>query len=360
MFGKSNDEEAIQTVGALLRTLGTVDAEPVERQRLEAWAQHVVLQTAAPTTGLRPTHGRRDWPGVRAATTEIVERRAQRTQRAVGELRETVSAVTRTLVRAIAEDKNDDVTVKDELVRLHDAVQHGAAADIKRAAHDAVTVLAALLEGREKRHAAREQALHAETQRLSTRLEDSRKQAVEDALTGLVNRRGFDDDLARAVESCAVVGDRCCVVLFDLDHFKRVNDSWGHAAGDAVLKAVSRSLTLSFPRRGDCVARFGGEELVVLLRGTSITDARRLAERSLASIRALEIPVGDRRICVTASAGVAELSDDDDAVSFLQRADACLYAAKNAGRDRVVGDAGIQRPSQGVPSPTSPQGLRSA
>ena len=347
---RANEDDAIQTVGALLRTLGNVDSEPEERELLEDWAQHVILQAPAPT-GMRAGGGRRDWPGVRAATTEVVEERARRSQRAVGDLRETVTTVTRTLVRALAEDQNDDVAAKTELVKLKDAAERGSPEEVKRAANDAVSALGALLAARERRHAVRVQQLHDETQRLSSHLESSRKQAVEDALTGLVNRRGFDADLARAVESCAVVGDRSCVILFDLDHFKRINDSWGHAAGDAVLKAVSRTLSLSFPRRGDCVSRFGGEELAVLLRGTTIKDALRLADRCLAAIRQLEVPVGERRVCVTASAGVAELADDDDAVSFLERADACLYAAKSAGRDRAVADPGLQRPAREARAP---------
>jgi diguanylate cyclase (GGDEF)-like protein/PAS domain S-box-containing protein len=159
--------------------------------------------------------------------------------------------------------------------------------------------------------------------------------ARTDALTGLANHRAFrerlESDSARAVRT----GFPVSLVIVDLDRFKRINDTWGHQAGDAVLREVARRL-LACARRGDLAARIGGEELAWLLPDTGLAAARDAAERLRRAIRELPIaPVGT----VTASLGVAELGPggEDDLV---RRADAALYRAKEGGRDACVVDGG--------------------
>ncbi len=159
--------------------------------------------------------------------------------------------------------------------------------------------------------------------------------ARTDALTGLANHRAFrerlDSDSARARRT----GFPVSLVIVDLDRFKRVNDTWGHQTGDAVLREVARRLQAS-ARRGDLPARIGGEELAWLLPDTGLAAARDAAERLRRAIRDIPIPpVGT----VTASIGVAEMGPGgpDDLV---RRADAALYRAKEAGRDRYVADEG--------------------
>ena len=159
--------------------------------------------------------------------------------------------------------------------------------------------------------------------------------ALCDPLTGLANRRAFDDALAQEVARAAAAGAPLAVVALDVDHFKRVNDAHGHAAGDAVLAEVAARAHAAL-RGGDLLARVGGEEFAAILPGASLAQAREAAERIRARIAAAPILAAGASLAVTASLGCASLSPDDrGGDSLLARADARLYEAKAAGRDRV-------------------------
>jgi len=167
-----------------------------------------------------------------------------------------------------------------------------------------------------------------------------------DVLTGWHNRRYLTvrllEELARARRDKAGI---VCLML-DVDHFKNVNDNWGHAAGDAVLRELAHRIE-SQVRASDVAARYGGEEFVVLLPGTEVASAKLLAERIRTTISdsSIELPSGDT-VSITASIGIAEvrpLADDVDLKtlgdSLIARADVALYAAKAAGRDQVIVEA---------------------
>lgn len=171
------------------------------------------------------------------------------------------------------------------------------------------------------------------TLRLVRRL---RHLSQHDALTGLLNRRALMDALEREWQRLRRHGQPFAVLMLDLDHFKRVNDSLGHAAGDLVLTEAARRLAAS-ARASDVVARAGGEEFMVLLPGADTKGATRAAERLLARLREQPVDLPARSLPVTASAGVAlALASDTGVAAVLARADAALYRAKEAGRDRVV------------------------
>jgi diguanylate cyclase (GGDEF)-like protein len=157
--------------------------------------------------------------------------------------------------------------------------------------------------------------------------------ARTDALTGLANHRAFRERLESDTARARRTGLPVSLVMIDLDHFKRVNDTWGHQGGDAVLREVARRLQAS-ARRGDLSARVGGEELAWLLPETGLAAARDAAERLRRSIGGTPMAPADT---ITASLGVAELGPGgpDDLV---RRADAALYRAKQGGRDACVVD----------------------
>lgn len=333
------DDAALEELGALLRRLGESGDADDERQRLEAWAHHVLLQGPVPDKGQRLPPGRRDWRGMRAYVDDVLRARSTRNGKAIGDLRDTVGAMTRTLVRALSEDKTTDDRARLELGHLKMVAELRPPEEVKRCALAVVESLSTLMNEREERHLVRLRELDERTRGLEGRLVEAQRERHEDALTGLINRRGLDQELDRALEARQHLGDTCSVILFDLDHFKNVNDTWGHVGGDIALKAFSRTLSLCFPRKDDCVARYGGEEFMVVLRGAHAADALRLAERCLQRVRAAVVDLGGGSVVVTASAGVAEVRRDDDAHSFVARADASLYRAKRAGRDRALGDA---------------------
>jgi diguanylate cyclase (GGDEF)-like protein len=161
-------------------------------------------------------------------------------------------------------------------------------------------------------------------------------QASTDSLTGLANRRMFDEELALEWRRADRVGDSLALVLLDLDDFKRVNDAHGHQAGDAVLRAVGEILG-SGVRQVDLAGRYGGEEFALILPETDLAGAQRLAERLRVALEnaATEIPSGDT-LTTTASFGVAVKGELESAEDLVAAADEALYAAKRAGKNRVV------------------------
>ncbi|MHA3903624.1 sensor domain-containing diguanylate cyclase [Castellaniella sp. WN] len=166
-----------------------------------------------------------------------------------------------------------------------------------------------------------------------------RELTLRDPLTGLLNRRGLDEALARFAEAEGSTV-RGVLVIFDLDHFKRVNDVHGHDAGDVALRWVAEVLLNLLRRRSDVLARFGGEEFVALLPATSLEDAVILASGVLDHVRRNPVDLeGGVAIDLTLSAGVAEWREGETPQSLFRRADENLYRAKTSGRDRLVADA---------------------
>lgn len=161
-----------------------------------------------------------------------------------------------------------------------------------------------------------------------------------DGLTGIHNRRWFNQTYQRLLQRAKRGNESLCLVVVDVDHFKSFNDRYGHHAGDQVLISVAESLA-SAMRPTDLLARYGGEEFVVILPGTGIDGAKVCAERLRATVAAsrVERPDGDGELpAVTVSLGVAQFQPLGDGSQLFARADAALYRAKEQGRNRVVCD----------------------
>jgi diguanylate cyclase (GGDEF)-like protein len=158
--------------------------------------------------------------------------------------------------------------------------------------------------------------------------------ANNDALTGLPNKRATEDTVKRFVAQAIRSGTPLATIMLDLDHFKQINDRFGHALGDEVLAAVGAVLSATL-RIGDFAGRFGGEEFLVVLPETPLDVAVAVSERIRRAVAAISVPGLDRAI--TASLGVAALDDHaDNAIGLLRAADKAQYAAKAAGRDRIA------------------------
>ena len=170
---------------------------------------------------------------------------------------------------------------------------------------------------------------------LEAALEQNRLLATQDTLTGCLNRRAMTEKLGEALAMAARFGTPCSVILIDLDHFKHVNDAYGHAAGDEVLRTVA-DLARSQLRDVDSLGRWGGEEFLVLLPATNAPDALVCAERLQAKLAQVSFPTISPDLHLSFSAGVAAIGRDERLATLIDRADKAMYQAKQAGRARVV------------------------
>ena len=172
--------------------------------------------------------------------------------------------------------------------------------------------------------------------RMLKRLEDL---ATTDGLTGVLNKRALIEQAERKFKSAQRYGRPMAVMVCDIDHFKRVNDTFGHPVGDGVLRHVA-SVIGQRMRAEDVFARYGGEEFVALLRNGDLAATRHMAERMRAAVAKTPAQVDEQTIPVTLSAGCASAAcvDDPTPEALIRVADRRLYAAKHAGRNRVVSD----------------------
>jgi diguanylate cyclase len=184
-------------------------------------------------------------------------------------------------------------------------------------------------------------------------LESQMAMARTDALTGALNRRAFDDELARRVSEYQRYRTPVSLLLFDIDHFKKFNDTYGHQTGDDVLCHVSCTLSMVM-RDVDLVCRYGGEEFGIILPATELHGAGLAAERARAAIERMVVESAGQELKVTASCGVATVLPDEDSAHVIARADQGLYASKKAGRNCVHLHDGSQLNRSGAPKQAAP------
>lgn len=173
-------------------------------------------------------------------------------------------------------------------------------------------------------------------QGLVDQLQETQEALERDALTGLYNRGSFDQRMAQELEKCRLSPYNFSLIMIDLDKFKSVNDVYGHVGGDRVLKACAEALMAVVMRTSDFCARYGGEEMAIILSDTRADQAAKVAEAVRQRMCAEPIQTGTALHTQTASFGVAEGADVDSPEDIIHRADSCLYLAKQNGRNQVV------------------------
>jgi diguanylate cyclase (GGDEF)-like protein len=341
----SDFDRALDTLGAVLRAFGdfafdTDRATAVEvKERCAQLIRRVVLGDTRESNAGREngTNGppKRDFGSVHRYISEQRKYESEYVAASLRDLREAVRQFAQCLSEAICEDRQSDVRVEGQLVKLETAAKTGDTDTIRREALVATELVKEMIARRRDRETEQLVQLGKQVKTLRQELDEARAQAAVDTLTQLFNRAAFDDEIEKVARLGLLLGSEPCLIMVDVDHFKSINDRYGHPNGDLVLRAVADNLVRHFLRKEDFVTRYGGEEFAVVVRDSTLekVSARIERAREVLSQLVVKTPAGD--ISVTQSAGVAALVPGESARSWVERADKALYAAKHAGRNNV-------------------------
>ena len=342
-------EAALDQLAAILRIWGrhAFDLDdlnaPTIRQQFELWARHALVLAATPAS--RPESPdeaepaappRRDWQGLRDFVTRLRRREQAYVARQIRDTRQVIGDFVQTLVGILAEDQEEQTRVTAVVNNLRQAIDGNAPLEVlTQEAMRAINLISRIAEERNQRHQNLFQDLTGKLQTLRGELDEARREMELDPLTRLYNRKAFDEHLERVFELSMLSGQPACLLMLDVDHFKDVNDRFGHPVGDLVLKRLADCCLHAFPRKADFVARYGGEEFIIILQETPLRTATVLGERLLRAIRELRVEHDRGTVNFTASIGLAELDPRASPGQWLRGADSALYRAKRQGRDRI-------------------------
>lgn len=343
---KKNDtsltDGALDTLSSVLRTMGDqsfplesdID-ESVFPEMCREFSCHVENGAAVPSFDIPASaDGSREWAHVRRFFAD--RRRAER--EFVLDRLHNYRGVVEDLVSGLRDigerDQHTEERVRRSLDKVGDAVGTGVLPDIRNSLEQAVRKVNETFAEQKKQY---ESQLSELNQRMSSLRQDlvaAREEMKRDALTDAYNRGAFDSAIRQSLNMHFILDQPVTLVLIDLDRFKEVNDTYGHAAGDEVLRAVGECLARSFVRKSDLVARYGGDEFAVIMNDTTMANAGQVVERFLRQVEEIRIPYADDGATMSCSAGFTEVHGGDSVETLIERADRALYRAKSAGRNR--------------------------
>lgn len=336
-------DRALDALGSLLRLYGdyafdTDRATAIEVKDCcsELWRELAlgVSKSSDPEASSRAN--RRDFTKVHRFFDTQRRQEQEFVIRGLGNLRQTVQEFAQCLTAAVAEDRQTDTQIESQLTRLVDAVGGNDMEAVRREATRVVSLVQGAIDRRRDRE--KEQLVHLgkQVQALRSELDAVRTQATLDALTQLFNRAAFDQEIDKVATLGLLLGSEPCLVMVDVDHFKSINDEFGHPIGDEVLRAVADNLVRHFLRKEDFVCRYGGEEFAIVIRDSGVDKVTARTVRACATMANTPILTSAGSIPVTFSAGLSALIPGEAPSQWVERADRALYAAKHQGRNRVI------------------------
>jgi len=342
---------ALDTLGNVIRVMGN-ESFPLESDADAAvfphlctqFACHVENGAAVPSYDIETsTDGKREWANIRRFFAD--RRHAEKTF--VTERLQGYRGIVDDLVSGLRDigvrDQTTESSILECLTIIDDAVGAGELPQIKQALSETVSKVSETFTRQRREYEDRLQELTDSMSNLRQDLVAAREEMKRDPLTDAFNRGAFDAAILQSLNLHFILQQPVTLLMIDLDAFKLINDSFGHAAGDDVLRGVSNCLARSFIRKNDMIARYGGDEFAVILTDTAASHAASLIERFLDRVREIRIAeFSDIR--VSCSVGYTEVKADDTVKSVINRADQALYKAKSDGRNRstlAAGDTSI-------------------
>ena len=311
------------------------------RGLVQNWRMHALVGATHPS----PTHASsggaisdRDWHGLVRFFADARRDETSFVVRGQRNLRDSIWAFVSALHHLVVEEHEDSKVAQEQIHRVKAAAGGHDTELLKTEAVAAVTALEALMSSRRTRQQQQYSALAERLSGMGRELEDARRESCIDMLTGLPNRKDFDDCAQKTIELQAMTGQPACLMMVDVDAFKTINDTHGHPLGDEALRQVARALSRTVLRKVDFVCRYGGDEFAIILHETDGPGGLGLGNKLRSALRdILDTPrANEQDLDYTLSIGVAELRLGDDVAEWTSRADQALYQAKKGGRNQVA------------------------
>jgi len=335
---------ALDTLGSVMRVMGD-ESFPLEKDIDPAvfpaicaqFAGHIENGAAVPSFDIpQSQNGARQWNRVQRFFAD--RRHAEKTF--VTERLQDYRGVVDDLVAGLRDigdrDQLTETAIRNSLRAIEEAVATGALPQIREAFTQTVSQINDTFTRQKEEYELQLQELNERMSSMRQDLVAAREEMKRDSLTDAFNRGAFDAAIAQSVNMHFIMQQPVTLVMVDLDNFKQINDSYGHTAGDEVLRAVGDCLARSFIRKSDFVARYGGDEFAVILSDTPAHNCDSLIHRFLEYARKIRVPSAPGMDLVACSAGYTEIAAGDTVAGLVKRADDALYKAKHLGRDRAV------------------------
>lgn len=344
-------DRAVDTLANVLQTSWdqAFDVNEVSRDELKrrcaSWARHVSAGVPAPVGPDKEdenhrkhaaTLEQRAWAEVQLFFRQHRQKERLEVATAGWTMREVLQGMTARLRAAMAETDTSENRLSEQMQQMEATVRGGPLTHIQKDFRQRQDSVDKVLAERKRHYEGQVATLAEHVQALRTELLRAQGQTRTDALTELFNRGAFDDVLQKQCDYAFLAGQPHALLLFDLDHFKNVNDRHGHPAGDALLRTAADTLRGACKRDLDFVGRYGGEEFAISLNDTSPAKTRAVAMRALDAIRAMRVRADEIELTITASAGVAFLRRGETTEALVKRGEELLYHAKQRGRNQAV------------------------
>ncbi len=343
-LSQADYDRVIDATGEILRILGEysfdlneIDSKEIN-QLFQDWSRHILIGAPKPSGQIiedKSSRIKRDWLGMLKFVSKHRQTENKFVNQTVGDFRDVIWSFIHSFSYAIHEDQITDSECLVQLDRLKSVLERNSIQEIKRETYAVVEILNKNIENRKQRQNKEIKSLGEQLILLRDQLNRAKEENSFDPLTKLYNRKSFDDHLSRTFELNMFSGEEACILMVDVDHFKKINDTYGHQAGDSVLRQLADCIIRVFPRKSDFVARYGGEEFCIILRQENLNASKMLANRLLKAVRILCFEHEDIELKLTVSIGIACLQPGDSKEYWLERSDMALYQAKQNGRDRI-------------------------